>query len=87
MKRIQFIRHLLALPFGPYLVHKFLKGQNQSPYLLNKFYVAGFQYYKRPLKYYLKSLRLHSPDEIIGIHCDQTDVILSAAKRSRNRRR
>jgi hypothetical protein len=37
---------LLALPFGPYLIHKFLKGQNQSPYLLNKFYVAGFQYYK-----------------------------------------
>lgn len=48
MKRRYFLKQLIALPFGPYLARKFFLGEQKSPCLLNKFYVAGFQYYDGP---------------------------------------
>lgn len=45
MKRSYFLKQLIALPFGPYVVRKFFLGEQKSRCLLNKFYVAGFQYY------------------------------------------
>ncbi|HEX6983606.1 MAG TPA: HIRAN domain-containing protein [Balneolaceae bacterium] len=46
MDRKRFLKFLLGLPFGPLLAQKI--QQKEHRYLLNKFYVAGFQYYSGP---------------------------------------
>lgn len=48
MKRSYFLKQLIALPFGPYVARRFFLDKQKSNYLLNKFYVAGFQYYDGP---------------------------------------
>lgn len=46
MDRKKFLKFLFGLPFGPFLAQKI--QQDDQKYLLNKFYVAGFQYYSGP---------------------------------------
>jgi hypothetical protein len=50
MERIDFLKNVLGLPFGiGTIAAKKLQKTEQAPRcLLNKFYVAGFQYYKGP---------------------------------------
>ncbi len=49
MKRITFLKSLLGLPFfGHELAQKLTSREKGPQYLLNKFYVAGFQYYSGP---------------------------------------
>lgn len=49
MKRNSFVKALLGWPLlsGP-LARLFQSEEGQPEYLLNKFYVAGFQYYEGP---------------------------------------
>lgn len=46
MNRSYFLKILLALPFGGVLARNLKAGE--PSYLLNRFYVAGFQYYEGP---------------------------------------
>ncbi len=49
MKRIEFLKTLLGLPFVGYsIARKLQPGHNKQRCLINKLYVAGFQYYKGP---------------------------------------
>lgn len=48
MKRNSFLKALLGLPFGGFLARQFQSESGRPKYLLNKFYVAGFQYYEGP---------------------------------------
>lgn len=48
MKRSCFLKILLALPFGGVLARNLKAGGGEPSYLLNRFYVAGFQYYEGP---------------------------------------
>jgi|SRR5699024_1947014 len=47
INRERFFKFLLGLPFGTLLATKV--QQRSQEYLLNKFYVAGFQYYDGPV--------------------------------------
>lgn len=48
MDRSYFLKALIGLPFGGSLAKKLQSKNGEPKYLLNKFYVAGFQYYKGP---------------------------------------
>lgn len=48
MKRNSFLKILLSLPFGGFWARQFQSVSEGPTYLLNKFYVAGFQYYEGP---------------------------------------
>jgi hypothetical protein len=46
MERIGFLKTLMGLPLvGAFAAKKLQKTKQRSEYLLNKFYIAGFQYY------------------------------------------
>lgn len=48
MKRNIFLKALFGLPFGGILARQFQSESGRPKFLLNKFYVAGFQYYEGP---------------------------------------
>ncbi|HKK44847.1 MAG TPA: HIRAN domain-containing protein [Balneolaceae bacterium] len=48
MNRNIFLKALFHLPFGGFLAKWYQSDSDGPAYLLNKFYVAGFQYYKGP---------------------------------------
>lgn len=48
MKRSLFLKALLSLPFGGYWAKRLQSISWNTNILLNKFYVAGFQYYDGP---------------------------------------
>ncbi|MCW9705823.1 HIRAN domain-containing protein [Fodinibius salsisoli] len=48
MRRSTFFKTLFGLPFGGVLAKLFQSKNDKPEYLLNKFYVTGFQYYEGP---------------------------------------
>lgn len=48
MRRNIFLKALFGLPFSGFLAKRFQSESGRPEYLLNKFYVAGFQYYEGP---------------------------------------
>jgi hypothetical protein len=49
MERVDFLNMLVGLPLvGTIAARRLQKTEQRPRYLLNKFYVAGFQYYKGP---------------------------------------
>lgn len=94
MKRSDFIRLLLSLPFGAsWLAQKLQSGSYGGQYLLNRFYAAGFQYYEGPaLIGYIKpgeKLRLKADSrnyyDKFAVAIYRNDVMLGHVPRSDNK--
>ena len=70
MKRGSFLRTLIGLPLGigTFLAQKIQQTDPVSHHLLNKFYVAGFQYYEGP-----ELIHTISEGDVVEMQADTTN--------------